>query len=102
MAGKVHKVVALDEGYLVVNAPLSEFPEKGYFTMYDQSAVPKGLPLRTTGCSTWHRLCTGAMLEAQRRGRTSNRLHARWDHIVKILRRGCTHRIQDSFLPQVH
>ena len=42
MAGKQYKVMAIDEGYLVVDAPLSEFKEKGFFTMYDQTALPKG------------------------------------------------------------
>ena len=54
MAGKQYKVVAIDDGYLVVDAPLSEFKDKGFFTMYDQTAMPKGTADPGWSCSTWH------------------------------------------------
>ena len=42
MAEKIFKVVQLDDGSITVDAPPSEFPEKGYFTLYDKSASAKG------------------------------------------------------------
>lgn len=42
MAEKIFKVVQLDDGSITVDAPASEFPEKGYFTLYDKSASAKG------------------------------------------------------------
>eukprot|EP00802_Teleaulax_amphioxeia_P004534 Tamp_04538.p1 GENE.Tamp_04538~~Tamp_04538.p1 ORF type:complete len:493 (-),score=130.97 Tamp_04538:1777-3138(-) len=43
MAEKIFKVVQLDDGSITVDAPPSEFPEKGYFTLYDKSASAKGV-----------------------------------------------------------
>lgn len=55
MAGKQYKVKVIDDGYLIVDAPLSEFREKGYFTMYDQTALLKGTRHRSWWkCPTWH------------------------------------------------
>jgi len=42
MAEKLFKVVQLDDGSITVDAPASEFPEKGYFTLYDKSASARG------------------------------------------------------------
>ena len=42
MAEKLFKVVQLDDGSITVDAPASEFPEKGYFTFYDKSASARG------------------------------------------------------------
>ncbi len=42
MAEKIFKVVQLDDGSITVDAPASEFPESGYFTLYDKSASAKG------------------------------------------------------------
>mmetsp|Transcript_29240 Transcript_29240/g.69436 ORF Transcript_29240/g.69436 Transcript_29240/m.69436 type:complete len:434 (+) Transcript_29240:144-1445(+) len=43
MAEQTYNVISLDDGSITVDAPSSVFPEKGYFTMYDSSAVAKGL-----------------------------------------------------------
>eukprot|EP00287_Rhodomonas_sp_CCMP768_P008180 CAMPEP_0196738580 /NCGR_PEP_ID=MMETSP1091-20130531/15883_1 /TAXON_ID=302021 /ORGANISM="Rhodomonas sp., Strain CCMP768" /LENGTH=433 /DNA_ID=CAMNT_0042082551 /DNA_START=106 /DNA_END=1410 /DNA_ORIENTATION=+ len=43
MADQTYKVVLLDDGSITVDAPASLFPETGYFTMYDTSAIAKGM-----------------------------------------------------------
>lgn len=45
MAEQTYNVISLDDGSITVDAPSSVFPEKGYFTMYDSSAVAKGMCL---------------------------------------------------------